>query len=139
MPKFKVFEAGSIGSIGIEVEVGYHQEITSKQTLEVTSLLIKVLSGDIGKRLNVGFNLLYSSQSELKLNIVFTGKSSSRVDMKNDQTIIGEQLGRVRANFVFYLFTLIDDVAKLGDIPFPPNFRYFANLPETLQREYGWI
>lgn len=132
MVKFDVLEGDRIGEVRMHVEATFKDGTTAYETILAVQTIAKVFTNVVAMRLNVGIEEFLISEITVIIKLVFKRAEND----VNELSV--ENLGRIRANFVFYLFALVDQVIPLKDVPFPDSFRYFLNLPETLANEYGW-
>lgn len=126
--KFELSDGDQQGEVRADVEATFEPTILSKGIEPILDVLVTNLKSTIAKRLNVHIEQLEISQDRVHV-ILFFGRSSE---------LSLDDMSRIKVNYIFYLFALIDKVATLRQAPFPDTYKYFINLPKTLAVEYGW-
>jgi len=138
MAKFQISEGSNWGDILVDVEVNFKIPLTNIQLREFLLFLSQQVSGSIAQRLNLGIVSLDITLEKLHILVMFNNGEVYRNDGINKPPINSEDISRVRINFVFYLFALINQYIKIDSSALPNGFEYFINLPITLNNEYGW-
>jgi hypothetical protein len=110
------------------VEVGFAQRLTAPQVAVVLQHVAAILAGKAATRIFEGF--AYCQITEAQLHIHFRFARASLLPHLSSADL--ENLSRLRPQFIFYFFAVIDTVFPLADIPFPADFREFIILPDHL-------
>ena len=131
MPEYKFLDVDTDDFIEILVSANFENDLNPSDLTDVLQIISTVLSHELAKKLFI--DGLTSVKVSLKtLEVVFRFN-------KNETKLAGlsslrlEYISRGQAQFTFWLFARIDRSYRLGEVPFPPDFRHFITFPEEFE------
>jgi len=127
MSRFEILDTEANNFFDVVVEVGFQNQLRPSEVIKILQLIIEASSGRITSKLYDGLSFLEINESLLMIQFRVSKETNPPTNVDG---ITGEDLSRLRAQFIFYLFAKIDSQYPLADVPFPENFRMFINLPE---------
>ncbi|NTU85721.1 MAG: hypothetical protein HGA45_41400 [Chloroflexales bacterium] len=110
------------------VEVGFAQQLSAPQVAHVLQRVAAILDGEAAARIFEGFS--HFQLTAMQLHVHFRFARGSLLPQLSGADL--ENLSRLRPQFIFYFFAIIDATFPLADVPFPAEFREFIILPDHL-------
>lgn len=74
-----------------------------------------------------GLSVFQISEKGIKISFRFSRNSDDMAKMTQNKR---DELLRTRTHFVIHVFAKVDDLHKLGSVPFPPDFRNLLVFPQ---------
>lgn len=133
MAKIELLESEE--HLDIAVEVGFENALGSTDTVQVLQVILEVLNSPLGAEFSEGLASLEIDQRSLSVRLRYPPSESKKPRQGES---FSENMPMLRSQFLFYLFAKVDQRYRLGDIPFPPDFRYFLNFEDNLRKYHGW-
>lgn len=128
MARYEIIDADDRDYYDAVVEVGFAHRLSALQVAHVLQHVTTILAGEAVARIFEGFSYIQLTAAQLHVHFRFARKA--RLPHLSGAAV--EDLSRLRPQFIFYFFAVIDRAFPLGDVPFPPEFREFIILPDHL-------
>lgn len=132
MVHFEILEGDDVGEIKIIAEAVLEHSPTAGSMNEIVRVISDCINNSISYRLAVELEELLLNEMKLRLKLAFLQPNVT------DEPLPVADLGRLRTNFVFYVFAMVNSRFPLKEVAFPEGYTYFISLPQTLESEYGW-
>ncbi|NJN98007.1 MAG: hypothetical protein HC875_29975 [Anaerolineales bacterium] len=126
MSKLEFIDSETGDYFDVLVQVGFEKPLEAIDIVQVLQVFLETTTGLIAANLFEGLAYLNIDTTSLTIRFRYSGTSPS------SNPYPGEELPRLKMQFIFYLFAKIDLQYKLADIPFPSDFREFISLPDYL-------
>lgn len=116
----------SIDSMDMLVDAEFESALPSFKTQVVLREIANVL--DMGMRLPIffeGLSAIKLEETRIEMSFRFSRKANDLARLSENER---DALPRVRTHFVIHVFAKVDNVHKLGSVPFPEDFRQFIKF-----------
>jgi hypothetical protein len=130
MSKFEFISSDDETSFDILVEAEFEKKLEGSNILEVLDTIVSVLKMNLAARFFEELAFLEITEERLKMKMRFATRGSNAQNLQPQEA---EDISRQKAQFVFYLFALIDSKFRFDNHPFPPDFRAFIEFPQYFE------
>jgi hypothetical protein len=128
MPKYELIDSENY--FDVFVAVPFEKSLGTSDITQIVRLVLDLVQKAVDLTLTDGLVALRIEEPRLELQFRYSKVVPTHPKLA---LLAGEDLSRLRINFVFYLVAKIDSHYPLKETSLPSDFRSFLNFPDKLR------